>query len=284
MLDLTHTTFLIPLHVEHEDRYNNANIVMHYLNKYFNTTVLIYEIIDGDTTKLDFIKQFNNLHVKHYTQKATDVFHRTQYLNKMLNEADTPVVVNYDIDVLLKPETYIAAQNYILDGQLDVVYPYGLGSYQVMVEKTLDRQAFLDILDLDQIEPVHKRSHTSRYGHCVFFDRTVYCKGGAENENFISWGPEDEERANRFKKLDYKVDWLPETYVYHFEHYRSANSSGYHVHAHHNHTVCNELLDMSKEQLLNYYENQEYLKQYDNILHTKQEQSKVPQNEHTIYP
>ena len=35
----------------------------------------------------------------------------------------------------------------------------------------------------------------------------IYKKAYGENENFISYGPEDQERAYRFKKLGYKVEW-----------------------------------------------------------------------------
>jgi hypothetical protein len=200
----------------------------------------------------------------------------------MLNEAVTPVIVNHDVDILLKPETYVTAQNLILEDKLDVVYPYEFGDNLVLIEKSLDRDGFLKTLDLDQIDSIHTGKHISHRGHCIFFNREVYWEGGAENENFISWGPEDQERANRFKKLDYRVDWLPGAYVYHFEHHRSIDSSSNHSHGHHNSELWNTLATMSKEELLHYYRNQEYLKQYDNILHPKQEQFTVPQDEYTI--
>lgn len=282
MIDLTQTTILLPIYIEQVDRYNNAKIVLNYLNKHFNTNVIIYETSEDGKTKLDFTSDLKNLRITHHVQGLSGLFHRTKYLNKMLHEATTPVVVNHDIDILLKPETYVAAQNMILENKADVIYPYQYGESQVMVEKTLDRTSFLNVLDLDQIEPEHTRIYLSYYGHCIFFNKDVYWEGGAENENFISWGPEDKERAHRFVKLEYRVGWLDNTYIYHFEHDRLLNSTEQHEYGRHNHHLYAELVSKSKEELLNYYRNQEYLKQYDNILHTKQEQSTVPQDEHTV--
>ena len=40
------------------------------------------------------------------------------------NIVKTPVVVNYDIDVMLPIESYVESQRLILNGISDFVYPY----------------------------------------------------------------------------------------------------------------------------------------------------------------
>jgi hypothetical protein len=44
-----------------------------------------------------------------------------------------------------------------------------------------------------------------------------------ENENMISWGPEDQERLSRVKKLNYNVGNI-EGYLYHMDHMITQNS------------------------------------------------------------
>lgn len=63
MIDLTKTTFIIPLMIESSDRYRNAKIILTYLNHHFNTNIIIYEIIDNNS-KLDFLNQLTNLNIK----------------------------------------------------------------------------------------------------------------------------------------------------------------------------------------------------------------------------
>jgi hypothetical protein len=56
----------------------------------------------------------------------------------------------------------------------------------------------------------------AEYGHAIFFKTSAYREAGGENENFISWGPEDQERFYRFKRLNYRLSWTSNK-IYHFE-------------------------------------------------------------------
>jgi len=267
MIDLLNTTFIVPLQIEHQDRYNNAEAVLKYLNKHLLTNIYIYEV--GEKSSLDFLTSLTNLQISTILDKPGGVFHRMQYLNILLNEVETPVVVNYDIDVLLPIESYVEAQKRIIEGSADLVYPYTWGQYQRCIEKSLDRDKFLVDLDITSIDSAHLRSAGSEYGHCIFFNTDIYRVNGGENENFISWGPEDKERGHRFRTLGYRVEWLPESYVYHFEHTRTSNSSKKNPFINQNNDLYLELLTLTEEQLREYYTNQDYIKKYDNFLHTK---------------
>ena len=61
----------------------------------------------------------------------------------------------------------------------------------------VDDQIVTDFLvngfSIDLLES-HSRINDARYGFCQFFDREVYINGGGENEKFIAYAPEDEER------------------------------------------------------------------------------------------
>ena len=78
-----------------------------------------------------------------------------------------------------------------------------------------------------------------------------------ENENFISYGYEDNERPERFKKMGYKVGRVNGT-IYHMEHARTMNSWFTNPHIENNKNLYEKLSEMSGEELLTYYETVEY--------------------------
>ena len=146
--DLTKTTFIIPLRCESADRIRNITTTLIYLLRNFDTQIIIKEhdyesiFIEQVVPMLEEVlslKQLENIH--HIFEKADGkVFHRTKLLNDMLMLVETPVVCNYDADILLPMNSYILAQNTIVQGyqanpekqpeEIKVVYPYGYGDFQ----------------------------------------------------------------------------------------------------------------------------------------------------------
>ena len=86
----------------------------------------------------------------------------------------------------------------------------------------------------------------------------------SENENFKAYAPEDKERFFRFNKLGYKVGRIND-YVYHLEHARGENSWFSNPHMQSNMSEWDKIQSMSKNNLLQYYSEQEYLKKYAGI-------------------
>jgi hypothetical protein len=274
MVNLKDCTFIIPLRIEHDDRYRNAFSVLGFLNHHFETNVIIYEISRDGESKLDFLQELGNLEISHSVHRLhpMDFFHRTEYLNIMLDKVKTPVVVNYDIDVILPVESYIECRDSILKGEVDVYYPYVFGLGQYRIEENINRKKFhLSYNTEDLLEEIIKRGtskevplYPSEYGHCIFFNTAEYRKFGGENEEFKSYGPEDRERSNRFKKLGKEVKWF-DGKVFHFEHWRGNDSSRTNPHLDSNHKLLDTLESMSSEDLLNYYDNAEYRKKYKTL-------------------
>ena len=260
--DLTKTTFIIPLCIESNDRYNNAKTVLGFLNKHFKTNVIIHELTKEES-RLDFISSLKNLKINHIVEVSSlEYYHRTRQLNEMLNIVNTPVVVNYDIDVILPIDSYIESQKLILEGTSDFVYPYGDGEFQREISLDFNRNDFNVNFDLQSIDNKLLKTIRSKYGHCVFANTKKYIKCGGENENFIGYGPEDQERENRFIKLKYKVSRVDDL-VYHFEHLRTPFSNGDNEYYDPNHKLCDKLLAMDYESILGYYNNVEYRQKYD---------------------
>ena len=266
--DLSNLTFIIPLKVEHKDRYRNAKTVLGFLNEYLSTNVFIYEVCEDGISKLDFLCDLKNLKIKHWKEADEGIFHRTKYLNIMLDEVETPVVANYDIDVIIPHEFYSLSVDSIIRGESDVIYPYKFGwGGQRRILENFDYDAYysrnFDINYIDVTGPFS--DYDSEYGHCIFFNTEIYKKSGAENEYFVSYGPEDKERGERFRKMGFNVNWIGNCRIYHFEHYRGSDSSTSNSHFSKNWDVFNLLKDMDGDSLKEYYKNCEYNSKYKTI-------------------
>ena len=183
----------------------------------------------------------------------------------MVMEADTEIVVNYDCDAILPIDSYLWAYKMIRDGISDVVYPYGQGNYQKQVDPNDQVVSnFLETGDYTHLDSASK-IHTSDFGWAQFFKRSVYIEGGLENENFKAYAPEDKERHYRFTRMGYKVDRIADGWVYHLEHARGENSWFTNPYMQSNMDEWNKIQSMSKQQLKEYYSQQDYLKKYVNI-------------------
>jgi predicted glycosyltransferase involved in capsule biosynthesis len=268
-IDLTKTTFIIPIKIEHKDRYRNAQTTLNFLNRHFITNVIIHESSSTGKTRLDYLDSLSNLNITLMENLEETSFHRTKYLNQMLDIVETPVVVNYDIDVILDPENYLECQNQILSGESEVIYPYENGTGQIQVLEDFDYEGFANSgYDIDFINNSGKtRRHVSECGHCIFFKTEAYRKYGGENEAFVSYGPEDKERMYRFQKLS-TVKWMDGKSVYHFEHFRGDDSWVTNTHFNSNWGVFENIKAMSNTDLVSHYLNPEYAGKYRNICKT----------------
>ena len=93
-----------------------------------------------------------------------------------------------------------------------------------------------------------------------FFNRKVYTDGYLENEGFIAYAPEDIERHHRWQTLGYNIGRV-DNHAYHLEHQRTQNSWFHNPHMQNNNALWEYLKTLSKEQLIEYYENQDYVKE-----------------------
>jgi predicted glycosyltransferase involved in capsule biosynthesis len=269
-INLKDATFIVPIRIESDDRLRNVITTLCFLMSNFDTNIIVHEVDKESIFKRDALPQIEEYlendissltHI--FEQSDSSSFHRQRVLNDMLMMTTTEVVVNYDCDILLSIESYISAYNLILNKEFDLVYPYGHGDYQKqifandeLVSDFLNREFDFKILEKKS------KIFMSDYGFVQFFNRQVYIDGGMENENFIAYAPEDKERFYRFTTLGYNVGRI-DNVVYHLEHSRGHNSWMNNPHMQNNNDLWNKIQKMSKEQLKEYYSNQEYLNKYN---------------------
>jgi hypothetical protein len=269
-IDLSEATFIIPIRIESQDRLRNVITTTAFLIDNFDTNIIIKEVDSESVFIRDVVpvlKDFYDVdtHIFHIFEKSDEpLFHRQRVLNEMVAEAKTEIVVNYDCDVLLPLDSYHESYQSILHHTHDVIYPYGQGIYQKQVRATDEVVSkFLETSDYKYLDEV-SNLHTSDFGWVQFFNRQVYIKGGLENENFKAYAPEDKERFYRFTTLGYNVGRIND-YVYHLEHARGENSWFSNPHMASNMQEWEKIQTMNREQLLEYYSQQEYLKKYAGI-------------------
>jgi len=266
-MKLTNTTFIIPLRIESDDRLRNVIVSSIYLLDNTDCKIIVKE---SDKTSVFAKKALPQIqecvddkadrltHI--FEESDKEYFHRTRLLNDMVMMTTTDVVVNYDCDILLPLESYTTAEEKITSGEFDVVYPYGDGNWQYQIFATDELVSEFINEDYD-LSVLMKRSrvYDAKYGFCQFFSTKKYIEGGLENENFIAYGYEDDERFFRFNKLGYKVGRL-DAHIYHMEHARTNNSWFTNPFIEHNKNLHDTLIEFDKEQLKEYYGNQDYLK------------------------
>lgn len=269
-IDLSDATFIIPIRIESQDRLRNVITTTAFLIDNFDTKIIIKEVDSESIFIRDVVpvlKDFYDVdtHIFHIFEKSNEpLFHRQKVLNEMVAEAKTEIVVNYDCDVLLPLDSYHEAYQTILHHTHDVIYPYGQGMYQKQVRATDEVVSkFLETSNYQYLDEV-SNLHTSDFGWVQFFNRKVYIDGGLENENFKAYAPEDKERFYRFTTLGYNVGRIND-YVYHLEHARGENSWFSNPHMVSNMEEWEKIQTMNREQLLEYYSQQEYLKKYAGI-------------------
>lgn len=272
-IDLSNATFIIPVRIESQDRMRNVLTILCFLLENFNTNIILKEVDEISVFKKNILPQLQEYfgdelkNLNHIFEQSNDpVFYRMHILNEMLSLCTTKVVINYDCDVLLPLNSYISACQLIVDGKSDVVYPYGIGNYQKQIYATdeLVSEFLNSNFDFEVLEKKSSTS-TSDFGWVQFFNRDVYFEGGMENENFRGSSPEDKERYFRFTTLGYNVSRI-DNYIYHLEHSRGRNSWPTSVQGNpymkDNYEIWNKIQEMDKEQLKEYYSNQQYLKKY----------------------
>ncbi len=260
MMDLT---FLIPARIETEDRLRNIISSVTYLLRNVPAKVIVKEVSNRSLFKfraLPEIKKYVNTdNLTHIFEENNDpLFCKSKVLNDLIIASDTKVVANYDADCILPLSSYHEAYSLINEGHADVVYPYQCGIYQWCADYDMQiYNEFIGKLDISVLDK-KKRLSNSTIGWTQFIDRQKYIDSFMMNENFISWGCEDDEFYYRMSVLGNRIARVND-YVYHLEHSRTHNSWFSNPNFNSNYELWNKIKTFDKTQLASYYKDQEYL-------------------------
>jgi hypothetical protein len=245
MIDFKDVTFIIPINFDSQDRKDNFKVTINYLLRNFDTNIIVME--SDSNSNEEFVKSVSEKISYYFDKNDSGVFHRTKLLNRMTRLSTTNIVVNYDIDVIFKPEQYVESRYKILN-ESDFCFPYDGNFYDI-------RKEFFNLVDTDNLNLINLSQCTlfnaNSVGGALFFNKEKYSEIGLENENFISWGHEDWERVVRIQKMGYRLSRVSGV-LYHLTHYRSENSSGQNPYYNKNEQEFHKVNSMNPEQLKEY--------------------------------
>jgi predicted glycosyltransferase involved in capsule biosynthesis len=257
-------TFLVPTRIETEDRLRNIISSVSYLLKNIPAKVIVKEVSNHPTFQFRAIPEIkkyadtSNLEYL-YEESQEPLFCKSKVLNDLIVASSTKVVVNYDADCILPISSYHQAYGAINEDRVDVVYPYGCGIYQWRAKYNQDiYEEFVNQLDVSVIDK-NKSLSNSTIGWTQFVNRQKYIESYMMNENFISWGCEDDEFYYRMSVLGNRIERI-DNYVYHLEHSRTHNSWFSNPNFNNNYQLWNRIKTFDKTQLVGYYESQDYVK------------------------
>lgn len=253
-LDLRDTTFTIPVFCDHTDRKQNLDLSVCILQKNLDTNIIVGEQGGNKFTYMTNFCEYMAFDLKY--------FHRTKMLNDMAFHADTPYIANWDADVIIPPfQIYMAVEK--LRKGADMVFPYDGRFARLERNWFKEIEKILDIGTIGDTEPKGKRGQPvpeTSVGGAVFFNKESFIDGGMENENMISFGPEDCERNDRFTRLGFKVERVGTDEnnncgkglggcLYHINHWCGPDSSSRNPHFRKNQAELEKIRKMTREEL-----------------------------------
>lgn len=222
-MDITsELTIVIPIRIDSKERKENLDIVLYYL---LNTTNVAIITLEADTEQRYYYKQENNRLTHIFVKDYNPIFHRTRYLNKLLNLAKTNIIGIWDTDVILHPNQIQLAVNAVNNG-VSLCYPYD--GHFLFLSPSQSEDVKKDIISFLEKKYFDTKDLFSlgrpSVGGAFIVNKERYLKRGGENENFYGWGPEDYERFKRMEILEEPISRI-EGPLFHLHHQRGINST-----------------------------------------------------------
>lgn len=201
--DLSDVTFLIPLRIDSIARKNNLDILISLLCRDFIANIIILE---ADIKRLYYYDLNTNNIEYHFIVDTNPIFHRTKYINKLLDLAKTKFVGIWDTDAIVFPDQIFTSIKILRSTQNVMVFPYDGRFYRLDRSLTNLFGELKDFTLLQNIAgglPLMFGYHS--VGGAFFVKKKIYIEAGGENENFYGWGPEDLERVKRLEILNFPI-------------------------------------------------------------------------------
>lgn len=219
---LKDVTFLIITKLDSIERLENTVHLVNYLNKCFETNIMVWEYASWNN---GILQHMISDKVQYCFIKDLDpVFHRTRFLNSMIDMVKTKFVSVWDVDVIIPEEQVIKAVDSLRNG-VDVVYPFN---------HFYDTTDDIRLLYLENSKDINILKICTKYmnelygptpvGGAFILRTSCYIESGKENENYYGWGYEDGDRYYRWINHGFKINRL-EGALYHLSHPRGLNSS-----------------------------------------------------------
>jgi hypothetical protein len=246
-LDLSDVTFTIPVMLDHPDRKKNLDLSLCVLQQ-----SIISNYIIGEQGGEHF--RYMEAYATYCQFPEIKVFHRTRMLNQMAEMATTEYIANWDADVFIPPMQLWLSMQALRKGA-PVSYPYD-GRFARLERQPMFKviEHHLDIgLSAGQkfLGKNGRPMPETSVGGAVIWNKEQFIEAGMENENMISFGPEDVERHERMKMLNLEIHRTGGC-LYHMNHFVGPDSSKHNPHFRRNHQELDKMRKMNGHQMREY--------------------------------
>lgn len=216
-------TFLIPVRIDSLERLENLVAVVGFLDREFETQI---KVLEASSYCNDFLSILLKDKAEIVFREDYDpVFHRTRYINQLVQISDTPIISVWDSDVIIDHSQIYESVRLIREGMADFVYPY---ANNFLDTSNIVRELYLkgkQVSTLKQFQNKMKRLYGPEpVGGAFLANRKSYISSGMENEKFYGWGREDGDRLIRWETTGYTHARV-EGNLYHLTHPRGLNST-----------------------------------------------------------
>lgn len=220
-INLMDVDFIIPVRIDTVDRIENLRATVEYLANRFHTNIYVLEA-----------SKYNNHIVENVLPKDVSysfhedwdpIFHRTKYLNVLAKKGIAKYVAIWDADIIISEQQIFDAVERLRNNTADVAFPYDGHFYDTT---GIIRTVFLESHDFsvlsENIDKMPLPYGSDMGGGAIIIRRDRYNEAGGEDEAFYGWGPEDWNRIEKWKTLDYRIDKVDGP-LFHLSHPRDLN-------------------------------------------------------------
>lgn len=216
------------------DRLQNLRKVLEWINGFGGVEVLIIE--QDKHSKISNL----NLKAKHIFLKSNMPYNKSWSFNIALKYAKSNIIVYADSDLIMDPNKFIEALNSL--NQYEMISPYNSVIDLTSQETSLP---FDQMIQIDR--PGRGENDIQKVPLCggiCIFRKDALMKIGGWNEDFISWGGEDDAQSIMVKNF---LTWKEfPAKCYHLYHDRTQPDLKYYQR---NLQILQKISQMSKDQL-----------------------------------
>jgi len=226
-IDLTDTTFIIPIRLDTVVRLENLLLCVDYLQERFNTQIIVLEAAPYNNGLIQNLLKDQISY--QFVEDKDPVYHRTKYLNQMTMSVKTDFIGIWDADVIVAHEQIMDSLQNLRQNLCDIAYPYD-GDF--LETSDILRNHYVVHRDLEflkanrgKMKPMyHVEGVIGALGGAIFARTDKYRLSGMDNEAFYGWGLEDGERYYRWLSFDFKI-YRSEGCLFHLTHTRDYDWS-----------------------------------------------------------
>jgi predicted glycosyltransferase involved in capsule biosynthesis len=258
-------TFITHLRYDSDDRIKNFQVVLDYYSSMFSNAKFI--IVEDDVRHnilIDSIK-WPEKRTSYYLMENAGHYHRTRAFNEGIKMAKTDVVAILDTDCIATMPAIVECYEKLKTAEYTMAWPYNgfvINVFphirDIFIHEKHEYNTLIKILN-NNLTPLVNFSNKDytvwsnrSVGGLVMFNRKKLIEAGGYNENFISWGYEDNEIEIRISKLGNKLYRHTDinSILFHFYHKNTIRSE--HPYYASNHNEVTKITNMQLDQLIQY--------------------------------